>query len=426
MLRKPGSVKVILSDTSADGFVYFPGTTLLGKAENCQAVIDSVPAGFIPAVYYANTSDTTKNHVTQTNITVSSGVTTGIIDLFGWKYSKKLYLNTTASGADVAQNVYNFPVLIRLTSSNFNFSQAVGNGADLRFTKSDNSSPLSYEIEQWDAGAQQAEVWVRVDTVYGNDNAHFIVMLWGNAGAAAASNPAAVFDTATGFQGVWHLSEPGNTTAYDATGNHYDGTPSGMTAAAGVTGAVGQAQEFDGTSNGYIQMKGTAHSKLDFAQHGAYSISAWVRVNVFNQDDTSFNCIVQKGDLQYSLQFGYTDKWQFCEYQDNLGWESDTTTATAGTWQYLVGIRQGTRQLLYLDGRLVCDTAILVLNAAPDSSLHARNTNYDVGIGRAVTPLWRGFNGAVDEVRIMNSMPTPDWIMLCYMNQKPDDALVQW
>ena len=63
------------------------------------------------------------------NVNVQSGTGTNIgnIDLIsfgGWNNSQKLLLNTTASGAGVSGTVTNFPALIRLTQSNFDFARA--------------------------------------------------------------------------------------------------------------------------------------------------------------------------------------------------------------------------------------------------------------------------------------------------------------
>jgi hypothetical protein len=49
------------------------------------------------------------------------------------------------------------------------FSQAQFGGSDIRFTKADNTF-LPYEIERWDSAHSQAEIWVKVDTVFGNDS----------------------------------------------------------------------------------------------------------------------------------------------------------------------------------------------------------------------------------------------------------------
>jgi hypothetical protein len=91
-----------------------------------------------------------------------------------------------------------FPALVRLTSSTFDFSRALSGGADVRFTKS-NGMPLPFEIERWDAASQAAEIWMKLDTVYGNDSSHFFTMWWGNPNAVSASDGEAVFDTAGGF-----------------------------------------------------------------------------------------------------------------------------------------------------------------------------------------------------------------------------------
>jgi hypothetical protein len=36
------------------------------------------------------------------------------------------------------------------------------------------------------------------------------------------------------------------------------------------------------------------------------------------------------------------------------------------------------------------------------------------------------FSGRIDEVRVNKISLSPDWIKLCFMNQKEQDALVKW
>ena len=38
----------------------------------------------------------------------------------------------------------------------------------------------------------------------------------------------------------------------------------------------------------------------------------------------------------------------------------------------------------------------------------------------------RYFNGIIDEVRVAKIAFSKDWVKLCYMNQKAQDALVEW
>jgi hypothetical protein len=430
ILRRPGALRVVLPDTvnDASGYVYLPGTTCYASVQSGIATVDAVPAGFIPSVNYANTAVPDKNHVIQTNLTAPSNDTLVIADIISWEYSKKLYLNTTAGGASVGQNVYDFPVLVRLTSANIDFSLAKSDGSDIRFTKS-NGAPLPYEIERWDPVTGHAELWVRVDTVYGNDESQYIVMYWGNPAATDGSESAAVFDTAGGFQGVWHLSGPGNTTAFDATFNHYDGTPAGMSSASTAAGMIGQARAFDGFSSA-LSMPNTAAGKLDFPENGTYSMSLWAYADTI---DTLWHAIAGKGHEQYYIQykcFGNNKaKWEFVEYHDKRGWEvvDDSTAPGPKQWVYLVGVRSGSSQKLYVNGVLASEAKWIM------PGTYARNTGDNFSLGRYERPDsipdyqgWSYFKGSIDEVRVSSVAPTPDWIKLCYMNQKKQDVLLKW
>jgi len=359
--------------------------------------------------------------LTIASVVLAAGDAQNISLQSGWASSKRLYLNTGASGAAVAGPVTGFPALVRLTGENFNFSGARSDGADLRFEKPDNTE-LAYEIQHWDPAAKLAEIWVKVDTVRGNDSAQFITMFWGNPAAQATSDGAAVFDTALGFQGVWHLQEPAKNAAPDATGNHYDGVASD-TAPTPVSGVIGFAQQFNGVSN-FISIIGTANSKLNFSENGTYSLSAWVKVNPFpNQSSV----IVSKQLYQYSLQLRNDNFWEFHIFDNSVGFESTASPAAAGVWTHVEGVRSGTDQYLYVNGALCASIAADTMQ--PGSPAYSRITANDVCIGRLPVinsqgQTWRYFTGAIEEVRISSVARSADWIKLCYMNQRPDDKLV--
>ncbi|MBN1130343.1 MAG: DUF2341 domain-containing protein, partial [Chitinispirillaceae bacterium] len=429
MLSKPGALRIQVSEnaSAAARYVYLPGTTFYGIVENGSGFIDSIPAGIIPSVYYASTVDTADNHVIKTDFSVAPGVIRVIADYSSWNHSKRIFLNTTISGAGVSGNVLHFPVLVRLSGANFVFSQAKQDGSDVRFKKSDDT-PLPCEIERWDATAQKAEIWVKVDTVYGNDSAQFFSVFWGNQNASSESNGAAVFDTANGFVSVWHLHQPTGSNAKDATANRYDGVPSD-TAPAQTAGAIGMAQGFNGASNSFT-MPNTANSKLNFPEKGSYAMSVWVYANAL---DSIWRAIAGKGHEHYYLQLkGFGNNratWEFVEFQNQRGWEytedSVPPAPGSGTWLNLVGVRSGTSQHLYINGELVIDTPSLMAGA------YSRVTSDNFTIGRynriVTLPYYQGwsyFNGKIDEVRVLRGTPTAYWIKLCYMNQKANDGLV--
>ena len=427
-LKHPGAVRVLLADNlvTATGYLYIPGTTVYVRLneKDDSALLDSVPAGILPSINYGST-DESEPVVIRNGVEVVTGDTV-IVPWQGWDYSRKLTLNTSISGADVQENVYGFPVLVRLSVTNFDFSQAKSRGEDVRFTTADGRE-LSYEIERWDPVAELAEVWVKVDTVYGGDSTQSIVMYWGNPDASDSSNSNAVFDTADGFTGVWHMDDTSGDSVYDATANHFTGvSPDDARPQEGV-GTVGACGIFDGRSD-FIIMPNTANSKLNYPADGNFTVSAWIAVENLDGEP---QLIVAKGYDQYFLRLTYypTEKphWEFTEYNKADSWQRCTTTVLPEQWTLLTGVATGDGQLLYCNGALV--------DATPDvyqADGLFRGTSYDLTIGKFLEPVEFSetasshcfFNGGIDEVRIESRVRSSGWHRLSYMNQRSDDRLV--
>lgn len=127
-----------------------------------------------------------------------------------WAYNKNITINTVGLG--LSGNVVDFPLLVRLTSSNFNFNEAMTNGEDIRFANK-NGMHLNYEVERWDKTNSLAEIWVRVDTVTQYSNTQYITMYWGNPSGISSSNGGEVFDVDNNYCGVWHLAASNYTDA---------------------------------------------------------------------------------------------------------------------------------------------------------------------------------------------------------------------
>jgi len=432
ILSQPGSITIMIPDefSSNESYVYIPGTSYFTNVNNGVAVIDSVPAGSIAKLIYKNNADTGDNHTVQTNITVIAGNNVTVTDYFRWNYSQKLVLNTSENGAGIQSTVTNFPVLIRLTENNFDFSLARNNGSDIRFKKSDDS-PLAYEIERWDATIKKAELWVMLDTLYGNDSDQYITMFWGNPDSPNDDIVNNVFDTSKGFQGVWHMNGISSDIVADATVNRYHGTPSGASLPGSVDGVIGTARSFDGLTN-YVVMQNSASGKLDIPQNGNYTFSAWVNADSI---DSLWHVIASKGHEQYYLKYkcfgNQKATWEFVEFQDQKGWDfcedSIPSAPGPGQWVHLAGVRNGTRQFLYVNGNCVDSTI------STQAGNYNRVTTDDFYVGRSARQVlipgdegWCYFSGSIDELRVVNRVLGPDWIRLAYMNQRADDALVQF
>ncbi|MBN1127822.1 MAG: DUF2341 domain-containing protein [Chitinispirillaceae bacterium] len=351
------------------------------------------------------------------NIVARPGQVT-LVPYDGWLFSKPVYLNTTAAGAGVSDEVYRFPVLVRLNAGNFNFGEAKADGADIRFIKPyADSTPLPFEIERWDTASGLAEIWVNVDTVPGNANTRAFIMLWGNPSAGPGVPIRSVFDSANGFGGVWHFSGHGDAIALDATQNGFDGTPSNVGAAEGMIGGAGK---FLNSRKSYIVMQNTASGKLNFPADGHYSISTWV-----NADSLGYNrVILGKSDVQYYLRI-HNSNWRFSEYRDlpEKGWEYAESPYSFGNWVHLFAVRNDTSHCLYVDGFCVDSSKMF------DGGEGSRMESFNVELGRRLLPDGSDglyFSGAIDEVRICTVARTADWIRLSYMNQRKDDMLVRF
>lgn len=428
MLSLPGAVRILVPNENPKipGYIYIPGTTYFVrvKAENGYTLLDSIPSGVIPSIWYVSI-DSSPPVVISQNIEVSSGDTTTVL-WSDWKYSKEIILNTSPTGAGITEDLNNFPVLIRLSASTFDFSECMSKGEDLRFISS-GGKQLSHEIELWDSENELASIWVSVDTILGNNANQSITMIWGNPSATPLINEKSVFDTADGFEGVWHLGEAATEPFLDATDNRYDGISSDTSRPQLQKGVIGNCQKFDG-NNDFIIMPNTASSKLNFPPDGYFTVSAWV---YFDTLDYTTQVIVAKGYCQYFLRFTYfpadSPLWEFSEFISPNSWQACTTMAYSRQWALITGVRAGDRHYLYVNGVPVDSTP----NSYNSSTL-SRETSQDITIGRFMelitlpsnTSEYCFFRGAIDEVRIEHGERSKDWIKLCYMNQRSDDRLV--
>ncbi len=414
-LRKQGTVRIArASYMDADnGYVYIPGTTIYSFTNTDTVALQPVPPNRLFSIRYAVRGNAT-SRIVRDSIMVATGATVFII-FPDWPYSGKLYLNTTSSGAGVTGDVLNFPVLIRLNAGTFPFAQAKAGGEDIRFTKSDGSA-ASFEIESWDSATASAAVWVKVDTVYGNNSSQYLVMQWGNHSAVSASSSEAVFDTAGGYQAVWHLGESTGGNATDATANHYNGTTSGSFPTA-TQGIIGTAQQFNGSSS-YIEIPNTAASKLAFLAHGNYTVSAWVYLDSLPSAAGQFGDIVAKGNLEYHLQVT-RGAWQFSEMESGIGWDDTQLPAQAGAWVHLVGVRNGTKQYLFINASAVDSTITVAIDSSGQTS-----TPQNLSLGGLPSMSRYFLGGKIDEARVLNVSQSANWVKLCFMNQRLIDALV--
>jgi hypothetical protein len=413
-LQIPGSIIIVCDsqDIAGKSFLFVPGTSILKQLSSStdSIEIDSVPAGTIPPIYYADVNGEKQTPVTDT-LHLLPGETLKVVAYDNWEYSQNIYFN--ASGASV-NGAVNFPLLIRLDKTNFDFSKAATNGKDLRFTRSGTIS-LPYEIEQWDSLETTASIWVLLDTIDPNSSSEFITMYWGNPNAKKVSSGPSVFGTDNGFfRAVLHINQESsgvkNHGLYqDATGLTNDGDDN--ISDRGRDGIIGYGKHFDFSKEDFILID--TIKSCSFGED-PFTISLWFKAD-YKQSSNLF-----------TWYFGETDTVPLGVSLDSIGtisvWYNKETLLTAAmpfvnVWTHLAITRSATRELtLYIDG-----TATKTVSFPNGISTKASGMLFigsEINVYSGTNPLSRSFNGFIDEFRVEGKERSAEYIMLQYLSQQ--------
>jgi hypothetical protein len=337
-----------------------------------------------------------------------------------WAYSAKIYMNTTSSGANVTGIVTQIPILIRLNLSNFNFSEALGNGGDIRFSKADGTH-LYYQIEKWDSLSGEAQIWVRVDTVYGNNSTQYIYMYWGKFDAVSRSNGTAVFDTLNGFIGVWHLNQnPGGTYPQftDASAGRNHGVANGgMSTSNSITGVVDRGVELDGIDD-YI------NTTVQFNNPVAFTLSLWFKTTTdnggkligFGNQQTG-----QSNSYDRAVWMDTIGRIHFGIYNGSVQSIGTSTAYNNGQWHQLTAQVSSVGMKLYIDGIL---SASNTGYTTPENYNGYWRIGYDNMTGWPNPPNTFYIKSAIDEAVIAHTVRSEHWIKLNYENIKSCSSFI--
>jgi PKD repeat protein len=347
-------------------------------------------------------------------------------DYPAWDFFQTVQINTSESGAGIPENVFNFPLLIRLTPETFScFSQTSPGGADIRFAKSDGTH-LSYQIERWvdnTDDSDTADIWVLIDTVYGDDATRHIIMYWGNSEAADSSDGASVFQNTNGFMAIYHLND-----INDASGNGYNAIDQGDAATVSGSGIIGMARYFGG--NAFLQPG-------DLPDRSVGAISFWFNPDQsFNSSSSTTQGIWGKtdnGEYNANLSLrgadfvnggeGTAGQLQIKVENNNNSYycNSATSSFTGGDWYHVAWSWDGSSARLFING--VLESSVATSQAVTgQSSDEIGRTWYEQQNIFDGNP--RYFTGTIDEFRFDNIDRSDDWFRLCYENQKIEQSLV--
>jgi hypothetical protein len=329
-----------------------------------------------------------------------------------WLYAELQYrMNITVNSSLITEPLNNFTVLVKLNSTNFNFSRALQDGADIRFANISQSGNLSYEIERWNSTAQLAEIWVKIPQI-SNGTESGIQLFWmyyGN--STAISDGQDVKNTWDDYYKlVMHFKEASGSGDYikDSTKYANNGTPSGTTFQ--PESFIGPARSYSGT-NQWVLVKDS--SSLD-AGYTGLTIETWVNDTM---GDASARGIISKrissaGSVSYST-FKYTTQYLDFDIGGTTDRDASTQAIPTQKWLYLTVTWNGSDTTA---GKRFYFNATNINNAATSvSSLTDQPGNLTIGILNAAYGV--GWSGSIDEVRISNITRSAAWLKASYYSE---------
>jgi len=343
-------------------------------------------------------------------------------DYASWASSRDLALDASPAGANVTTDLTGFPLALSLGAESADlFTQAKSDGSDLRFAAIDGTH-LPYQIESWDGVGHKAAIWVRLPSIKAGQVLH-LRAYWGKASAADSSSGPAVFGTADGFQGVWHM---GSTA--DASANGITALDSGT--AADAAGRIGAARSFSNpdpyvAKGAYLALGNPAALNLT----GIITMEAWVK---WTRRDKHRIIICHGGAVKPAavnetvLRIGET-----LDYRAGVWTGKDHYAASvvppsdSGVWVHLGGVNDGAAWTLYRNGEKVASLASDT-GAMPSTGGWRIGAEFATIGSTTATGVTRYFSGSLDEVRIASVARSADWFKLAYATQKDGQTAVKW
>jgi len=298
---------------------------------------------------------------------------------------KKIRVDTTANGVGVETAVNQFPLLVRLHSGNFTFSEAKPDGSDLRFFAGDGKTALKFHIERFDAADELAMVWLQLPVLAANTKTDFIQMRWGSSGETQGADSKTTYDDKQLL--VLHFSDVDGLRDSTSYANH----PRESTARKVNFGAIGGAAAFDGANRVLIP----ASDALKLTSAEGWTFSTWVKPARLDSGN-----LFALGSLAVNLAEGVP-----VVVAGNQSVKAGTALK-AGDWQQLVVVFNAGRAQLFVNG-VVAGEGPLGMNEASGDAI--------VG---------KGFKGELDEVTLSKTARSLAYVKALAGSQTAESTLL--
>lgn len=413
VLSEPATLRISASSVPDGtlGHVVIKGTSIARKtvAKFGSFFVDSLPPGKLDSVlFYQKSSDPV---FLGSSIQLLSGQTAKV-NTPSLSLELKISLATDAKGIDLNSNLLGFPLLIRLDSSRVDFD-AIDSTTPLLVFLVDSTKALPFHITRWNRVQKQAEIWVRMDTLYAQEAAQSITLRWDES-QDFPSPTGKPFSSKDGYLAAWHFDQ-GSNEFRDAGEFGFDGNPIKVK---DTMGSVGGGLWFDGKSS-YVSIPGSTVGPLDITSADTITVSIWAHLSQANTSRFVFG----KGASQFHLKYQYPSGWLY-ELRDAASLSERTwglvpfdTTSDKDKWAYLSVVQRGASMQIYKDGEIVVDSE------TQGSSSENKYMESTFEIGRrlnADASFDQFFSGILDELHFSRVPRSAEWIRASYENQKPE------
>ena len=330
-------------------------------------------------------------------------------------YNKRI--KVTADHTKVGSNLSWFPLTIFLKSGDGDttkiFDELGSNNLKMAITKSDGTTQLYVEIEQWDttnkvgvlhcgrdgdtlSSSADTDYYIYYDSSHA-DNTDYV-------GVKNSTPAQSVWDG--NFKAIYHMSDGADTShIYDSTSNNNDGTKKAANEPTQADGQIAKAQSFDGTDDKILT---DLDPSTELEQ--TITIEAWVYPHAQSNYRGIMGEHIGAGSFAGIIGFQYEDGYWAFGYGNGKTFPMNKNIGalTLNSWVYLVGtITAGTGGNInvFKDGTQVGNPFSVSTSISHTSVFN---------IGRAYDMAGRYFDGIIDEVRISNVARSAAWIKATY------------
>jgi hypothetical protein len=326
--------------------------------------------------------------------------------LSGYNRRQKI---TIDSDTYISSDLSSQAIAIHIPNTNTEFwANDDGDGTYVRFTASDGTTLLDFEVESYDSGGEDAWWHVEVGTLLSASDTE-IYIYYNATSPSDGSNREGTWDV--NYMSVYHLSQDKPEGAFDdSTSGGFDLTNSGST---DRVVQIDKGRDLDGIDD-VLYKDSIAGTGLDIANSNVYTLECWIDGDDLNSAEKwlQFGDPAGAANAEVWIQTNGTPNLNGF-HRGNTGTAVSITGSTSlstGTKYHAVFVRRAAGDFeLYLNA--VSEGTSATSPGTTDVDRLSLGARYDTG------PAYIQFaEGGIDEVTISDTNRSLDWIKARYQS----------